>query len=111
MAEQHVAVGQNIIEVIVVSIGRCLSYGIDTQHSVDDEQGIEAKGNEVNAKSGDDQPCGADSLAAIQGNDAKGDRAQGGKPRPEQLCLNPISTGNQCVHSFPPTSRFDPNQT
>jgi hypothetical protein len=63
------------------------------------------------AKDGDDQPCGANSLAAIQGNDAKGDLAQGANPRPEQLCLNPISAGNHCIHLFPPTSRFNPNQT
>jgi hypothetical protein len=111
MAEQHVAVGRHIIEGIIVSISRGLSSGIDAQHLAGDEQGIEAKGDEVNAKGGDDQPCGADGLAAVQRNDTKRDRAQGGNPRPEQLGLNAISSGDRGVHSFPPTSRFDPIQT
>jgi len=106
MAEQHVAVGRHIIEPVIVSIGWCLSSGIDTQHPVGDEQGIEAEGDEVNAKSGDDQPCGADGLAAVQGNDAERDHAQRDNPRPEQLRLDPVPAGDQGTHQFPPIARL-----
>jgi hypothetical protein len=71
MAEQHVAVGRHIIEAVIVSVSRCLPSGINTQHPVGDEQGVEAEGNEVNAQGGDDQPCGADGFAPVQGNDAE----------------------------------------
>ena len=85
MAEQHVAVGRHVIEPVVVAIGRRHALRIDAERGLDDEERVEAIGDEVDADRGGHQPHRVDRFAARQRHDGEGHGAQESHPDPGQL--------------------------
>ena len=82
MSVEHVSVGRDVIEAVVMTNGGCRPRAIDAERPVCDEKAVEPVGYEVNANRGDDQPRGIDRFAPVERNDSERNRAQYGDPYP-----------------------------
>jgi hypothetical protein len=71
MTEEHVLIGRNVIETVIMARGRRLSRTIDSECPVGDEQSIKPIGDEIDANRGDDQPRGVDRFTSIERHDRK----------------------------------------
>ena len=85
MAVEDVAVGRDVIEPVVVAIGGRHALRIDAERARDDEQRIEAVGDEVDADRGGHEPRRVDRFAARERHDGEGGGAQESHPDPGQL--------------------------
>ena len=71
MAEEHVLIGRNVIETVIMTSSRRLPRAIDPERPVGDEQPIKPIGDEIDANRGDDQPRGVDRFTSIERHDRK----------------------------------------
>ena len=74
MAKEDVSIGGNVIEAVIVTVGGRRPRRIDAEHLVRHEQRVEAVGEEVDAKGGNNEPSRADALAPAQGYNSQGNR-------------------------------------
>ena len=107
VSEQHVFIGGNVIEAVIVPVcGGRLGW-IDAQDAVCDEKRIKAEGEEIDTNRCNDEPGRADCFAPAQGDDAQGHRAKNGYQRPQQFPPDNIRCPDYRIHTCPPkTSVF-----
>jgi hypothetical protein len=71
MAVEHVPIGRDVIETVIMANGRRRSRIIDPERPVGDEQSIKPIGDEIDANGGDYQPRGVDRFTSIERHDRK----------------------------------------
>src|SRR5215470_14186992 len=82
MPVEHVAVGRDVIETVVMTNGGRRPRAIDAERPLGDEKAVEPVGYEVDANCGDDQPCGIDRFAPVERDNRERNRAQYSDPCP-----------------------------
>ncbi|MNP03784.1 hypothetical protein D3C76_956800 [compost metagenome] len=85
VTEQHVFVGRNVVQTIVIEHSRRGPSGIELHHFVGDEQAVVAVGNEVDGDGCNDDPQGVDRFAAAQGHDTQRNRSQDSHGKPGEV--------------------------
>ena len=76
MARCHPLVGRTEVAAVVEALGRSRAAIVEAKHRVSEVARVEAIRHQVGAYAGDDEPPGADGLAARQGQHAEGGRAE-----------------------------------
>ena len=82
MPEEHVFIGWNVIETVVMAMGGGWPRRFNTERPLGDEQPVEPVGYEIDAHRRDHQPRGIDRLAPMQRNNPKRHRAEQSDCRP-----------------------------
>jgi hypothetical protein len=71
MAVEHVSIGRDVIETVVVTGGGRWPSTINAERPIGDEQSIEAIGYEINANRSDHQPGGIDRFTSVERNNSE----------------------------------------
>ena len=87
MAIEYVSVGRNVIETVVMTIGRRRPRAIDAERPTGNEKAIESVGYEVNADRRDDQPGRIDRFTSVECYDPERNRAQCSNRCPQEFRL------------------------
>lgn len=72
MAEQHVAVGGNVVEPVVELVGRRLARGVERKHVVCNKLAVTGVSDQIDADGGGHDPDGVDRFAALEGDVGEG---------------------------------------
>ena len=98
MPKQHVSIGRNVIEAVIVPIRRRLPLRINAEHFVGNEQCVEAVSDEIGTYRGDDEPRGVDWFPASERDNREGNDPERNHCGPKQLRLESISLDGERVH-------------
>ncbi len=90
VAKQHVFIGRNVVQAIVVARGRCRTAGVQRQHTLGDEQAVVAVGNQVHRYGGNNYPQRVNGLAAVQGDGRQRAGARQRDQRPDAVACQTI---------------------
>jgi hypothetical protein len=82
VAIEHVLVGGNVVEPVVVAHRRCGPRRVELHHVPGDVEGVVAVGDQVDGDGRDHDPQSVDMFAASSGDDCERDRAQDADENP-----------------------------
>jgi hypothetical protein len=82
VAEEDPPRGRHEVAAVLQPLGGCGAAVVEFEHALGEKAAIEAVGDEVGPDGGEDEPGGADSLAAVEGDGAPRDGAGQGEAQP-----------------------------
>ncbi|MCY1549279.1 hypothetical protein D9M68_854390 [compost metagenome] len=90
VAEQHVLVGRDVVQAVVVDYRGGRPGGVQLHHPHGDEQAVVTVGEQVDGDSGNHYPQGVDRFAATQRDDTQGTGAGHGQHCPGQVAQDAV---------------------